>query len=142
MRAKLLIIGLFTLLMVGLVAATAAAAPFNPLGDPCSTAPASSSPACQQNAKQNGSTTNPTVDIIKTAANLIAAVGGISAVIVIIISGFMFVTAGGGVGGQRSSDPSRAKNARAALTGALIGLVIIALAWTIVTFVADKFVKT
>lgn len=140
MKLRLLIIGLFSLFAIGLFATSARADSFNPLGSACKNAP--SNPACQQNGQQNGSTTNPTVDIIQTAANLIAVIGGISAVIIIIISGFMFVTAGGGVGGQRSSDPSRAKNARAALTGAVIGLVIIALAWTIITFVTDKLVKT
>jgi hypothetical protein len=149
MKLRIVIIGLLTIFTLGLLAANSAAA-FNPfcttdasgncVSGPCQAQP--NSPTCKQNAAQNGSTTNPAVHIIQTAANILATVGGIGAVIVIIISGFMFVTAGGGVGGQRSTDPSKAKNARAALTGAVIGLVIIALAWTIITFVTDKLVKT
>jgi hypothetical protein len=139
MKLRLFIASLFALLSLGLFAATAGAQ-FNPLSEVCKKAP--SSPACQQNASQNGTKNNPTIKIIRTAANIIAVIAGIGAVIMIIISGFMFVTAGGGIGGQRASDPNRAKGARATLTGALIGLVIIALAWTIVTFVTDKLVKT
>ena len=111
---------------------------FDPFGDACKKAP--SSPTCQQSKAQNGKTTNPAVDIIKTAANLIATIAGIAAVIVIIVSGFQFVTAGGASPGQRSGDPNRIKSARSSLTGAIIGLVIIALAWSIVTFVTDHFI--
>jgi hypothetical protein len=80
------------------------------------------------------------VNIIHTAADLIAAVAGVAAVIVIIISGFQFVTAGGASPGQRSGDPNKIKSARAALTGAIIGLVVVVLAWTLVTFVTDRFI--
>jgi hypothetical protein len=116
------------------------AATFNPLGDACQ-GKAASSPACQQNSAQQASGANPLVDRIHTAANLIAIVAGIAAVIIIIYSGFVFATAGGSIGGQRAGDSNRSKQARAALTGALAGLVIIALAWSIVTFVTDKVIQ-
>src|SRR5438067_676994 len=122
MRLKIIITTILTLLSLSLVAAPAMAV-FNPfcttdstgacVSGPCKDVP--NSPACQQNTKQNGKTTNPAVDTIRTASNILAIVGGIAGVVVIIISGFMFATAGGGLGGQRSSDPNRAKNARAAL---------------------------
>jgi hypothetical protein len=139
MKLKTILFILITPLVLTL-SASSARAQFNPLSSACKQAP--SSPACQQNSKQNGKKTNPTVDIIKTAANLIAVIAGVAAVIVVIISGFMFVTAGGASPGQRGSDPNRVKGARGALMGAIIGLVIIALAWTIITFVTDKLVKT
>lgn len=115
-------------------------AAFNPVGDVCTSAP--SSPTCQQVKAQNSSGKDPALHIIQAATNIIAAVAGVAAVIIVVVSGIMFVTAGGATPGQRAGDPNRIKSARSALTGALIGLVIIALAWTIVTFVTNKFIKT
>ena len=81
--------------------------------------------------------------IINTAANIIAVFSGIVAVIIIIISGLIYATAGGAAGGQRAGDsPTRAKTARSALIGAVIGLVIIALGWSIITFITDHLVNT
>ncbi|OGL37905.1 hypothetical protein A3E49_01350 [Candidatus Saccharibacteria bacterium RIFCSPHIGHO2_12_FULL_49_19] len=115
-------------------------AQFDPLEDPCTAAP--DSPTCRQKEEQRTSGTNPIAGpdgIIQTAANLIALVAGIIAVITIIISGFIFVTAGGAIGGQRAGDnPTRAREARTVLTGAIIGLVVVALAWSIVSFVNDR----
>jgi predicted secreted protein len=150
MRIKLIIMALFGLLSLSMLASQTLAQaqpqpqpqpqPFNPLGGACANAPAN--PACTQNKDQNGSNANPTVNIIRSAADVIALIGGIGAVVIIIISGFMFVTAGGVTPGQRSGDPNRIKTARATLTGAIVGLIIIALAWTIVAFVTDKLIKT
>lgn len=80
--------------------------------------------------------------IISTAANIIALIGGIAAVIIIIISGLMYVTAGGAAVGQRAGDsPNRAKKAQQTLMGAVIGLVIIALAWSITRFIIDRLLQ-
>jgi hypothetical protein len=134
MRAKITSLFLTAALLFFCAAPVASAAtPFNPLGDACKNAPAN--PACHQNSAQIKSGTNPTINIIQTAANIIAIVAGIGAVIMIIISGIMFATAGGATPGQRSGDPNKIKSAQATLFNALIGLVIIALAWTIVTVV-------
>lgn len=95
------------------------------------------SPIC----KDRNTTTNPVNDKIKVAADIVALAAGAAAVILIIVSGFKFITAGGASPGQRSGDPNAIKSARATLTAAIIGLVIIALAWTIVTFVTDRFIQ-
>jgi hypothetical protein len=63
-------------------------------------------------------------------AYIIAAIAGIAAVIVIIVSGMRFITSGG--------DPAKAQAARGALIGALIGIVVIVLATTIISFVLSK----
>lgn len=86
-------------------------------------------------------TTNPVNKKIKNAADIVAIITGAAAVVMIVISGFTFITAGGSVTGQRSSDPNRLKSARATLSAAIIGLVIIALAWTIISFVTDRLIK-
>jgi hypothetical protein len=105
---------------------------------------AASSPACVQAKAQDTNNPNPVAGpngIINTAANIIALVAGIGSVIVIIISGFMFVTAGGAAPGQRSTDPNRLKTARSALSGAIVGLIIVALAWSIVRFVTNWVIQ-
>ena len=79
--------------------------------------------------------------LISKASNVIAVVGGIVAVIMIIISGFWFVTAGGSPIGQGATDANQIKRARATLLGALIGAVVIALAWTITRFVTDRVIQ-
>lgn len=104
---------------------------------------AADSPVCQQKKEQAdkpaGKDKNPVVRVINTATNILALVAGVGAVIIIIYSGFVFVTAGGALGGQRSGDnPTRARQARSSLTGALIGLIIVALAWSIITFFTNR----
>lgn len=97
---------------------------------------------CQQYLKQKKTGQNPVVDRIQTVTNIFALLTGVAAVIVIIYGGFVFVTAGGSIGGARSTDsPTRAKQARAMVTGAVIGLVIVALGWTIVTFVTNNLIQ-
>lgn len=80
--------------------------------------------------------------IISKAANIIAAIGGVAAVIIIIISGFMYMTAGGAAVGQRAGDsPNRAKKAQSAMVGAVIGVIVIALAWAITRFIVDRVIQ-
>lgn len=108
------------------------------------TGQAASSSVCQDAAKKGKN--NPIAGsngILQEAANLVALITGIAAVIVIIISGFIFVTAGGtGFKGAAGGAPTRAAKARGALTGAVIGLAIVALAWALTTFIISRFVNT
>jgi heme/copper-type cytochrome/quinol oxidase subunit 2 len=68
--------------------------------------------------------------ILLKVARIIAIIAGVTAVIVIIISGFSYMTADG--------DPQKAKKARDALVGALVGLFIIAISSVIITFVINS----
>ncbi len=121
---------------------SASAVTTNPLNPACQTNDLTrNSEICQQSQTQG--TTNPVSGpkgIINTAANIIALIAGIGAVIVIIISGFYFVTAGGTAPGQRSADPNRLKTAKSALSGAIVGLIIVSLAWAIVRFITDRVI--
>lgn len=63
--------------------------------------------------------------------NTVYVVAGITCVIVIVVAGFMFVTASG--------DASLIKKAREMLIGALIGLLVIILAFAITGFVLGRF---
>ena len=115
-------------------------AEFNPLDKACQAAP--DSPVCKDAAAQG--TKNPIAGpdgIIAKAANLIALIAGIGAVIMIIIGGFEFITAGGSPIGQRSGDPNKAKQARSRIISAVIGLAVIALAWALVRLITDKVLR-
>jgi hypothetical protein len=139
--AKLLIFLAVPVLVMTVLLSQAKA--FDPFGQTCNSA-TNSSPTCQQAANQGGQTSNKltgTTNIIQVAANIIAVITGVAAVIMIIISGIKFITAGGAAPGQRSGDPNAIKSAQATLTAAVIGLIIVALAWTIVRFVTDNLIK-
>jgi hypothetical protein len=97
---------------------------------------AANSPTCRQASDQTKNGNDPVVDTINTAANIIALVAGIGAVIMIIISGFKFTTAGGAAPGQRAGDPNAIKSARATLVASITGLV--ALAFTITIFITYR----
>ena len=109
-----------------------------------STAEQYNSPVCRdvRNNGDKNKLSGPT-GVIQEAANLIAIFGGIIGVIVLVVSGFMFATAGGAPGGQRTGDnPNRARKARGTFIGALIGMTAIALGWVLVSFVVGHFVKS
>lgn len=111
---------------------------YDPLKAACS--PTSTAAVCQQNAEQQTATGNPNpiagpTGVIQKVTNLIAAITAIIAIVMIVISGLNFITSGGG------DNPAKTKKARARIAAALIGLLVIALSWTIVTFVVRKFIK-
>lgn len=72
-------------------------------------------------------------DFISTTVNILSIVIGIAAVIVIILSGFKFITSGG--------DSSKVATAKNTLIYALIGLVVAALAQFLVHFVLSAATK-
>ena len=112
-----------------------AAGAFDLFGDACQGSNVNS-PTCQQAQSQGGDTTNRvtgTQNIINVAANVIALAAGIAAVIMIIISGLTFVTSGG--------NQEATATARRRLVAAVVGLLIVALAWTLIRFVTDRVVQ-
>lgn len=96
--------------------------------DVCSQAGASGSSICHANGSNNLSGPN---GIIIKVANIFAFVGGVAAVIVIMIGGFMYVTASG--------DAGKANSGRNAVVYAAIGLVVIVLGRAIIGYVIIKF---
>jgi hypothetical protein len=138
-KTKVLLLLLLPIVLLCVSVSTVHA--FNLFNDACSGQKAASSPTCQQAATQTQNNNNPAIDTINTAANIIALVTGIGAVIMIIISGFKFVTAGGATPGQRAGDPNAIKSARATLTASIIGLAVVALAWTITRFITDRLIQ-
>lgn len=100
----------------------------DPLKQACSEGAGTSSknPACKQSAGQG--TTDPIVGsngVITFAANIIAVIAGIGAVIMVVIGGIKITTSGG--------NPQKAAAGRSNVISGLIGVAVVALAWLIVS---------
>ena len=121
------------LLQVAPVHAVSSATTSNQLFAACdktvTNAQAAKSPIC----KDKNTTTNPVNKKIKVAADIIALATGVTAVIFIILGGFSMITSAG--------NTEAVANARKRIINAIIGLVIVALAWTIISFVTDRLIK-
>jgi type IV secretion system pilin len=89
----------------------------------------SSSAVCQDDT----STTNPLIGpgglLIKVSA-IIATLAGVTAIIILIISGLRFMTAAG--------DPAQVTGAKNGMIGALIGIAVIVLSESIIAFILSK----
>lgn len=134
MKFKTLLISIVTPLLLAVMPMAPADA-FNLFRDACS-GDAANSPACQQAQNEGGANNNRVTgpkNIINVAANILALVTGVAAVIMIIIGGFTMVTSAG------NSESVTA--ARRRIIGALVGLVVVALAWTIIRFATDKLIQ-
>lgn len=86
-----------------------------------------------ETCQSQNTTTNPltgTDGTLYKVSSIIAAITGVVAVVVIVISGFRYMTSGG--------DAQKVASAKSTLIGAIIGLVIIVLAQAIITFVVRK----
>lgn len=69
-------------------------------------------------------------EVVKTVINILSAIGGIIAVILIIIGGVKYMTSGG--------DSNSAANARNTIIYAIVGLIIVVFAQVIVRFVLQQ----
>ncbi len=101
---------------------------FDPYQDVCNGGGGGNSAVCS-----GADTKDPltgTDGLLIKVTNIIAFIGGAAAVIVLIIGGIRYISSGGDAG-----NVSSAKNT---IVGAIIGLVVIALARTIVAFVVTK----
>lgn len=117
-------------------------AQFNPLKEACKEAP--NSPVCKEASAQGSS--NPITGqggLVASIARIITIIVGIASVIMLIYGGYLFVTAGGAIPGQRAGDsPNRAAKARMTIIGAIIGLVVAALSWLIIGYVVKVVLQT
>lgn len=135
-KYTLLFITLLTLTATGFNIAPAYA--WNPFGDACQeleNANISDNEKADSIACNTKTTTNPVSGpngVLMSITNAIALVAGIIAVIIIIIGGLQFVTSGG--------DSSKSTNARRAIIYAVVGIVVIVIARSIVAFVITKMV--
>jgi hypothetical protein len=68
--------------------------------------------------------------IFVKVTHIVALLGGITAVVMIIAGGFMYVLSGG--------DSNKVSSAKSMIVYSAVGLVVIALAQTIIVFVLDR----
>ncbi|HEY5138591.1 MAG TPA: hypothetical protein VIJ25_04650 [Methylococcales bacterium] len=126
------IFGLLLCLAAPLTTATVSA--YDPLDAACNNADGTTNSATAGSVACSGRTrTNPIIGdqgILRKASNIMAILAGIAAIIVIIIGGMQYMTSGG--------DPQKAASARNMILGAIIGLVIIAVAQAIIIFILSR----
>lgn len=127
------------LLLSGLSVAISPFVSAAPAPEPTATTNTAADQICQGLSAADGSSgcdakgTNKTAtSLVNNIINLFSWVIGVIAVIMIIFGGFKFVTSSG--------DSSKVASARSTIIYALIGLVVVALAQTIVKFVLGQFI--
>ena len=97
----------------------------------CSSSPAiANTSVCQDVQQQSSSSGNLIIGIIKDVIDVLSVLVGSAAVIIIIVSGIRFVLSGG--------DSNAVASAKSGLIAAVIGIVVVALAQTIVIFVLNN----
>lgn len=124
MRLRILLISLLSLLSIGYVVQPALA--FDPVADACNGNTTSS--VCTTKQTENPITGKD--GIITKVVNILSYAVGIIAVIAIIISAFRFVTSQG--------DPAALSSAKNTIIYAVIGLVVVVAAQSLVIFVINK----
>ena len=137
-RIIFFLVGLVSLGLIGLSSTASAYSPLcsNYGGGVCKAGPCANTPTsaiCKEDARQYSSAKNPINNVLQTVSNIMALLTGVVAVGMIIGSGLVMTTSGG--------NPERVKKARAILQAAIIGLIIVALAWTFVTFVVQNLIQ-
>ena len=86
-------------------------------------------------SEMKGKSINGDNGLIKTVVNVLLWAVGILSVIMIIFSGFRYITSAG--------DAAKTKSAQSTLTYAVVGLIVAVFAWAIVNIVLDRIgVKT
>jgi hypothetical protein len=126
-RLSTLVISVMAVLGMAFVAMPATAGAQG-VFDVCKQGGAKASSVCKANGQNNLSGPN---GIIIKVSNIFAFITGIAAVIVIMIGGFLMITAGGDTGKQTSG--------KQAVTYAVVGLVVVVVARAIIGFVITRF---
>src|ERR1700744_1630844 len=88
---------------------------------------------CEKAGGKDSAGQDAIANIAATVVNIISFIGGIAAVILIIVGGVKFITSGG--------DSQGVASARNTIIYALIGLVVVALAQVIVHFVLNAVIN-
>ena len=91
---------------------------------------ASGSAACKDAKAQGNSSTNPIITALKSVISILSYIIGAFAIIIIIVSGLRMTLSSG--------DAQAAAKARSAIIYAVVGIIVAALAQTLVIFVLNK----
>lgn len=115
------------LIFAGVVFSTQTAKAYDPLGQVCQNNPDAT--ACTENSQGQGGE-NPISSTVQSAVNLLSIAIGFAAVLVIIVAGITMTLSQG--------DSGKIKSSRDAIIYAAVGLVVAALARTIVFFIVGR----
>lgn len=129
-RLQAILVSLFAMTSLLVAAPAPASAAWNPFGGGICEGKAKSSAVCQDADANADDPLTGGNGIIMKIVNLIAVIAGMAAVILIVLAGLRMVTSGGG-----SEDIA---GARRTIIYALVGLVVIIFARTLVAFVLSK----
>lgn len=99
----------------------------DPLGNACKDGAASKSAVCEEDKQE---TISGKGGVLYRITQLISAIAGVAAVIAMIVGGFMYILSDG--------DASKAATAKNTLIYAAVGLVVIALSQSIISFVVNR----
>jgi hypothetical protein len=126
-RIVLNLMKLLAVLVLPLVILTAQASAVDVF--PACSGTAKTTPVCR-NIKSGDSTTNPIIHGIGVTIQILSIIIGVAAVIMIIVGGLSFMTAGG--------DAQAIGRARSSIIYALVGIIIAGFAQVFVTFILSK----
>ena len=96
----------------------------------CNDSNAKNTDLCKENTTQGAHPANPVIKALRITVSIMSFVIGFTAVIMLIIGGINMATSGG--------DPQKASRARGTITYALVGIVVAAVAETLVAFVLSR----
>lgn len=113
-----------------LAAAPAAFAETAPGFEFCEGDRAATTSVCRDIKTQEGSDSNPVLNTLKIALNVLAFIAGAAAVILLIVNGLRLILSNG--------DSNGVSSARSGLIYVLVGLAVVVLARVIVVFLLDN----
>ncbi len=115
-----------------LMAGSLSASAFDPFGGACNQN-TGDAVTCKSNDNTDSVVKSGPKAILVNITNIVAYIAGAVAVIMIIVGGIRFITAGSDVSTGSRTDTD-VEDARRSVAGALIGLAVIVLAKTIITY--------
>ncbi|MGH7241499.1 MAG: pilin [Candidatus Saccharimonadales bacterium] len=127
---RLLTLVVSTVTLIALLSAPALA--YNPFGDSAQCSSGGSGSAVCTDQSNTSDPVSGAHGLISNIANIVAIVAGSAAVIILVLAGISYMTAGG--------DANKTKSAKSMIINAIIGLVVIAIARILATFVISNFV--
>jgi len=90
-----------------------------------------SSAVCTDDATAQGNpSNNPVVDKLENIATIVAIIAGAAAIILLLVGSIQYITSNG--------DSNKISNAKNTIIYALVGIVVVALAATIIEFVVNQ----
>lgn len=119
----------FALSLMLLLAMPVAAEAWSPFHDIHCGGPAKSSAVCQDK-KKTGNPVSGNGSLLLKITNLITIIAGVAAIIVIVVAGLKFV--------QSSGSSDDVTSARRTLIYAIVGLIVIVLARTLISLILSK----